>query len=344
MNRIENKQLLQENIFRITDLHRDELQPSVRSYADNLHGQIVKAFEDKGIGSLKQFEEMQGKFTLDELRRIQNLMQRLSGIAQTGKLVTQEEDSFINNQIMEKLKPAIKEWEKMDTESFLLEEDSLYANFIKRSVDIFKTPIDSTLPIPKELLQENPYFLQHIFEQIYVLVNKEITHKAYVGFLFSLILNYSFDYLYENDLETIIQKLDFTDFEPLCLFGYNFNGGKLEVKGNLGRYAFNYMKRGETILENTDGLTGAYMSGGKISLKRTEDNLGTKMTGGEIQAEIAGDGVGVLMNGGKIIVKQAGGLVGWSMRGGEIFIEESYESVDPIPGKNIYFKGKKINR
>lgn len=89
--------ILQENISNIANLHRDELKPEVRDYADNLHAQIINAFTEKGITSLKQLEEitLSGKIPTRELANVQNLLEKLSLIVKTGELSTEDKKDFI---------------------------------------------------------------------------------------------------------------------------------------------------------------------------------------------------------------------------------------------------------
>ncbi len=71
----------------VSHIHRDELNASARSYADNLSSQLQQKFAGYGVTNYSDFRQhvVKGVISKDDVVAITNLAQRLEKITQTGE-------------------------------------------------------------------------------------------------------------------------------------------------------------------------------------------------------------------------------------------------------------------
>ncbi len=72
----------------VLGLKRDELKPQVRTYADNLAGQVKQAVQGAGLKSYEEYTERvdSGEISLDEAKKMASLIDSLKVISETGEI------------------------------------------------------------------------------------------------------------------------------------------------------------------------------------------------------------------------------------------------------------------
>lgn len=360
-------------------LLRDELSPSVRSYADNLCSQIKQEFNNQNITSLSEMEKAikEGDMPIAQIIKIQQLIDRLSNIATIGE-IPQEEKENIEQQLMECLKPVIDEWSGFRKSEDYKKVELTLVEATDLSAEFLKPKIDSLPDLPYDILINDENFMQRVMEKIYILIDKEGGKD--LGLLVSLIINRSLRGISEEELSKVHQILDMTNFyQYIKYLGYKFPGGNLTIKGGTGIYTALKMEGGKIFIEKAGSVTGAFMTGGeliindggiavgkgmkggKITIKEASTDLGEYMENGFIEAEEAGNRTGNKIKGGLIIVKSAGDclgsamtegtikankaerLVGIDMHGGKIYVEECSSISSDRDGGEVYLKGNKYS-
>lgn len=289
------------------EMHRNQLQPLVRSYCDNLGQQINRHVQASGASNFAEF--LKGAST-GALIEVNQLMNQLEEITVSGEI------PFDDSEYYQALDKMAVEFEKVRFSDFFtsLPDTPAMQQFLEEFSDFPATP-------PAFILAIDPFFMQKSLEHLKPLLSRNFRTA---GLLVGLATKKSLEAVSPEEAASITQKIDLSEMPRVCYLGHGLSGGTLEISGLAGDYLGNEMTAGLLIAKSSGGWTGNSMKGGKIRVNQAGRHLGEQMQAGEIEVDICDVAAGLLMKGGKInISEEALNSVGEQMEGGHIMVNKS---------------------